>query len=204
MYIGEVANSALVLMARGTTENWKQPLGHLLVYEACPSEKIKSTLFETIDEVTSLGLHVKGIISDLGSNFQKLVHGLNIIPNQPWFTYKGRNLYDPPHLIKAIRNNIMNYDFHIREKIYLRKDIETVYQQDSKQSIRCCPKLTKKHINLNGFQKMKVKYATQVLSKTMASSIMTYVSLDLLPAVAAGTAELLSKLDNIFYCLNSS
>ena len=98
----------------------------------------------------------------------------------------------------------MNYDFQIREKIYLQKDIETVYQQDSKQSIRCCPKLTKKHINLNGFQKMKVKYATQVLSKTMASSIMTYVSLGLLPAVAAGTAELLSKLDNIFYCLNSS
>ena len=65
-------------------------------------------------------------------------------------------------------------------------------------------KLTKKHIDLNGFQKMKVKYATQVLSKTMASSIMTYVSLGLLPAVAAGTAELLSKLDNIFYCLNSS
>jgi hypothetical protein len=94
----------------------------------------------------------------------------------------------------------MNYDFHFGEKIASWKDIETVYQQDSKKSI----KLTKKHIDLNGFQKMKVKYATQVLSKTMASSIMTYVSLGLLPAVAAGTAELLSKLDNIFYCLNSS
>ncbi|CAB3995077.1 Hypothetical predicted protein [Paramuricea clavata] len=49
---------------------------------------------------------------------------------------------------------------------------------------------------------MKVKYATQVLSNTTASSIVMYVSLGLFPAVAAGTAKLLSKLDDIFDCLN--
>ncbi len=42
--IGEVANSTLVFMARGITENWKQPLGYLLVHEARPSENLGKLL----------------------------------------------------------------------------------------------------------------------------------------------------------------
>ena len=51
---------------------------------------------------------------------------------------------------------------------------------------------------------MKVKYATQVLSHTVAAAICTYVSLGSLPSSAMGTAELLSRFDFIFDCLNSS
>ena len=51
---------------------------------------------------------------------------------------------------------------------------------------------------------MRVKYATQVLSHTVAAAICTYVSLGSLPSSAMGTAELLSRFDSIFYCLNSS
>ncbi|CAB4042972.1 Transposable element P transposase [Paramuricea clavata] len=34
-----IATSALVFMARGINENWKQPLGYLLVHESCLSDK---------------------------------------------------------------------------------------------------------------------------------------------------------------------
>lgn len=38
-------------------------------------------------------------------------------------------------------------------------------------SARLCPKLTRKHIYPNSFEKMKVKYATQVFSYTVSSAI---------------------------------
>jgi hypothetical protein len=79
-----------------------------------------------------------------------------------------------------------------------------LYEKDSALSIRCCPKLTDKHINPNGFQKMKVKYATHILNNTVAAAILMYVSLGGLPPSAAGTAEFISTFDNIFDSLNSS
>jgi hypothetical protein len=62
-YFGEghrsskVATAALVFMARGIKDNWKQPLGYVLVNEAFPSERIKSILLKIINDLTSLGLH---------------------------------------------------------------------------------------------------------------------------------------------------
>ena len=51
---------------------------------------------------------------------------------------------------------------------------------------------------------MQVKLATQVLSHTVAAAISTYVSVGILPASAAGTAEFITTFDKIFDCLNSS
>jgi hypothetical protein len=99
---------------------------------------------------------------------------------------------------------MINYEFHFDGKIASWKDIEALYANDSKLPIRLCPKLTDKHMHPNGFQKMKVKYATQVLSHTVSAAISTYVSLGKLPSAACGTAELLMKLDKTFDCLNSS
>ena len=46
-----LATSAIVFMARGICENWKQPLAYFLVNEACSGEKVKEKLFEVIDKV---------------------------------------------------------------------------------------------------------------------------------------------------------
>ena len=51
---------------------------------------------------------------------------------------------------------------------------------------------------------MKVKYATQILSHTVAASLCTYVSLGVLPQSAMGTAEFISKFDSLFDSVNSS
>ena len=69
-------------------------------------------------------------------------------------------ILDAPHIIKAIRNNLINYNFHFNNKLASWNDIEALYKIDSKNSIRCCPKLTNKHMHPNGFLKMKVKLAT--------------------------------------------
>ena len=202
-----VATAALVFMARGIKENWKQPLGYVLVNESCPSDLIKDKLFEIIDELTSMGLLVETILSDLGSNFQKLLRELNVTPTTPWILHNGKKiiyLFDPPHLIKAVRNNLLKHDFHFDGKVASWDDIKTVYHRDKQQSLRCCPNLTQKHISPNGFTKMKVKYATQVMSHTVGSTLCMYIALGALPPSAVGTAELIANMDNIFDCLNSS
>ncbi|CAB4020832.1 Transposable element P transposase [Paramuricea clavata] len=94
-----LATAAVVFMARGITSNWKQPLGYYLVHESCPSSILKTKLFEIIGQITSIGLKVHAIISDLGSNFQKRLREMNITPTAPWFMYNGRKifyLFDPP------------------------------------------------------------------------------------------------------------
>ena len=39
-----IATSALVVMARGIADNWKQPLCYFLVHESCKSSDIKKKL----------------------------------------------------------------------------------------------------------------------------------------------------------------
>jgi hypothetical protein len=202
-----LATSAIVFMARGVVHNWKQPLAYFLVNEACSSVKVKEKLIEIIDLVENIGLHVEAVVSDIGSNFQKFVREMGITPENPWFLHNGRKivyLFDTPHIIKAVRNNLIKYDFHFDGKVASWKDIEALYNIDSKNSIRCCPKLTSNHLYPNGFQKMKVKFATQVLSHTVSSAMLMATSGGLLPPSAVGTAELIAQFDTIFDCLNST
>ena len=80
------------------------------------------------------------------------------------------------------------------------QDIEALYQMDTKNPIRCCPKLTRRRISPNNFERMKVKFATKVLIHTVSAGLIMAVSGALLPATAAGTAEFTSKVDEIFNC----
>ena len=70
------------------------------------------------------------------------------------------------------------------------------YEKDKALPIRATPKLTEKHISPNNFSKMKVKYATQVISHTVAAPLCTYASVGVLSSSAMGTAEFLSKFDS--------
>jgi len=203
-----LATSATVFMARGICGNWKQPLAYFLVNEACSSDKVKEKLFQIIDKVEQIGLSVLAIVCDIGSNFKKLFRELNLSYENPSFVHKGKKivfLFDPPHIIKAVRNNLMKYNFHFGDgKFASWKDIKQLYEIDSKNDIRCCPKLTQSHLFPNNFQKMKVKLATQVLSHTVSSAICTAVSTGQLPSRAAATAEFVETFDQIFDSLNSS
>lgn len=51
---------------------------------------------------------------------------------------------------------------------------------------------------------MKVKYAVQVLSASVASALKTLVTLDLLPTDALATSEFIETMDNLFDTFNSS
>ena len=113
-------------------------------------------------------------------------------------------MFDPPHLLKCVRNNLMKYSFKFGSYTATWQHTEELYNKDKTLSIRMAPKLTEKHIHPNGFSKMKVKYASQVLSHTVAARRCSYVSMGNLPASALGSAEFLSTFDSIFDSVNSS
>ncbi|CAB4039939.1 Hypothetical predicted protein [Paramuricea clavata] len=162
---------------------------------------------DTIDKVERIGLNVVVVMSDLGSNFQSLAKHLKVIPERPWFMHNQKKYYlmfDPPHLIKCIRNNLMKYTFKFGQYTAKWQDIVVFYNKDKELPIRAAPKLTDKHIRPNNFAKMKVKYATQILSHTVTASICMYVSVGGLPSSAMGTAECISKFDSLFDSVNVS
>ena len=65
------------------------------------------------------------------------------------------------------------------------------------------PKLTKLHFDLRPFKKMNVRLASQVLSRSGAVAIRTYVHFGRLPTDALTTADFVEKVDRLFDILNS-
>lgn len=85
-------------------------------------------------------------------------------------------LFDPPHLIKGIRNNLLNNDlvFSIEneQKTAKWKHIVNLYKENpGYRSIRLIKNLSEVHVYPQKICKMKVKYATQVFSKTVATNM---------------------------------
>ena len=110
----KVATSGLVFLVRSISGGWKQPLGYAIVNGACPRDEMEMLLREAIDKLEGIGLKVLVVVSDMGSNFQSLAKHLNITPSNPWFIHNEKKyfvMFDPPHLLKCVRNNLMKYSF---------------------------------------------------------------------------------------------
>lgn len=200
------ANSALVLMARGIHTNWKQPVAYFFVKNCCPVEDLKNIVCEAIARLTNLGLNVLGFISDQGPNFQKLSRSLGVTTDKTYFLVNGKNffyLFDTPHLLKSTRNHFITKNMIIEEGTTDMAHVRAFYQRDKQQTFRQAPKLTESHINPNNFEKMKVKYAAQLLSASVAAGVNTYIALSALPSSAIATATFISKMDELFDVLNS-
>ena len=203
----KIATSALTILIKSISGNWKQPIGYALVNGFCSRDILDGLIQEAIEKLDAIGLKVKVVMSDMGSNFYSWANHLGITPEKPWFVHNNRVIFlmfDPPHLIKCIRNNLMKYSFKFANLVASWSDIEAFCNKDKSLPIRCAPKLTERHVHPNNFAKMKVKLATQTLSHTVAASICTYVSLGVLPPSAMGTAEFVSKFDSLFDSVNSS
>ncbi len=100
----KLATSAIVLMARGIIENWKQPLAYYLVNESCSIDMVKEKLTDAINKLRDIGLNVLGVVSDIGSNFQMFVDEMGITPDNPWFVHNGKKIlyiFDVPPYHKS-------------------------------------------------------------------------------------------------------
>jgi hypothetical protein len=204
-----VATSVLVAMLRGIRRKWKQPFVFFFTHTSCKAAKLKEILLKCLDKAKDIGLNVVGVVSDQGPNLSQLSTLLEIKVDKPYFEHCGSKvfyLFDTPHLMKSIRNNLRKHDFHFSGKVAKWKHFEQFYEIDSQQKFRLAPKITKMHVYLPAFSSMRVKYATQAMSLTCAAGLDTHVKCDppVLPAEASSLAELFRIMNNVFDGMNSS
>ena len=206
-----LATQALVFMVRGLACKWKQPVGYFLANAATPGSKQKVLLLECIEKIEEAGFTVKVVIGDQGSNNRKMFRMMGVSADKPFIERKTSEgnvqkvycMFDPPHLLKSVRNNLKQHIFVVDGHKVNWNYIVEFYNHDSKLPLRTAPKLTAKHIELPPFTKMRVCLASQVLSHSVASGILTYSSLGKLPSEAVYTAEFLERMDKLFDSFNS-
>ena len=201
-----IVTSALVFMVRGLALNWKQPVGFVLTRSACNGELLKRLLFQCLDKMNDVGLDVTVVISDQGTNFQNVTMHLGVTAEKPYFEHAGRKYYymfDTPHLLKSVRNNLFKYSLTFGDsKVAKWKDINDFFAIDQSQRFRLAPKLTKRHLELPAFSKMKVKTAAQILSRSVAAALETHARIS--GASCSETAEFVMYLNDVFYAMNSN
>lgn len=205
-----LAKHAMVVMVVGLTKRWKYPLGYYFCENAMSGNDIKEVISESISVLENEGFDVKGITSDQGSNFQKVFREMGATPSNPEVDIEGKPYLickDAPHLLKSARNFLYNKEVHVPGFTHTAKwsHITTLHGMVQRNSLRMAPKLTKKKIsNLKFFSKMKVNYAAQVLSNTVAASLETLVEQSQLPEEASATSIYCKNFNDLFDVLNSS
>lgn len=143
----------------------------------------------------------------MAKNYQNMTKRLAITPEKPYFDINSEHIYylaGPPHLIKATRNNIYINNIKYNDHKIFWNYIVTLYNYDKNQSNRLAYKLTDIHFYPSGFDRMKVKYAVQILSATVAAALNTLHLLNILPVIALATVEFIQKFDRLFDMFNSS
>ena len=201
-----VANHASVFMIRGLTTNWKQPVGYFLSNGPLKSTLVKKLLLQCIGLVSDIGLKVKVVICDQGSNNRSAINSLGVTVERPFFVVNEQKVfvcYDPPHLLKNVRNNLKKADFSVNNNAVSWRHIKEFYLFDRNMEMRMARKLTDKHIYLPAFSNMNVKLAAQVFSNSVAVGINTLVQCKKLEEQAIYTARFIKQFNNLFDAFNS-
>ena len=203
-----IANTALVFMVRGIASNWKQPICYFLARNQTTSDNLTILVKECLQRLYDIGLVVKSCVCDQGSNNRRLFADLGIKIENPFYMCgqeKVYFMYDPPHLLKSVRNNLLNHPITVDGKEANWEHIKQLYLDEQARGhvrTKAAGRLTKEHIFPNGFQKMSVPRAAQVLSASVAASLNTAVGQGTLPPAAAYTAEFCSNMDKLFNSVN--
>ena len=174
----------------------------------CPvaAKKLEELLREALDRLDAAGLDVRLVVCDQGATNRSLASALGISPKTPFFIHHTRKIhfmYDPPHLLKSLRNNLKTYDFNVGGHPVKWEYIEGLYKFDASHRIKLAPRLTERHIVLPCFSKMKVKLASQIFSHSVASGINLLTSLGKLPKDAYHTARFIADINDLFDCFNA-
>ena len=205
-----VANYASAYMVRGLFRKWKQLFGYCFTSGPIPHSRLQSLLLEGICELRKAGMECVVFICDQGAGNRAMLARLGVTKEQPYFevdNVKVFCLWDPPHLIKNIRNNWRNRSFQLDGDEITWAILEDLYAYDSRQEIRMCCRLTKKHVCLPPFASMRVRLATQELSHSVAVGIKTLAQIKQLKAQPQrnymAAAQFCENFDGLFDCFHS-
>ena len=202
--IYDAHNYVQVALIRSITSNWKQPIFYNF---DCPMTV--KLLREIINELETIGFKVHAIVSDLGPTNQRLFKELNVDHNKPYFinpndpTRKIHVFCDVPHLLKLIRNNLIDNGI---ESPYGFINIHPIKEALNYQSgdLKLCPKLSQNIIYVKGIFRQKVKLAAYLLSESTHNLLEYLGSKNLIKNEWKPTSKFVKIIDQWFDIMNSS
>lgn len=208
----EYANQGLAFMVRGIEGTWKQALGYVLSNGAAPAEQMFELVKSILSDLFKIGLDVRIIISDQGTNNQSMVKNfMKVSKDRPSFHFEDREIFvmfDTPHLIKSVRNMLQKHDFIRRGRRISWNTVKTLFEEEMRNpaEMRLAPKLSHNHVLTPPLKHMKVKYATQIFSNTVSSAVMTSIACNdsALVAEDSAFATFAKDMDSLFDIFNSS
>ena len=128
----------------------KQPVGYFLSSGPIKAKILQLLTQQCIDKVNQTGLNVVALVCDQDSNNQSFIQNLEKVTIQKPFIEHGNKqlfvFYDPPHLLKNVRNNLKKADLNVGDNMVGWQHIVNFYNIDKGQMIQLAPKLTDKHI----------------------------------------------------------
>ena len=160
----------------GLVDKWKQTVGYFVTTGPMNPVIVQEALLDCIDFVRSAGLIQKVVICDQGSNNRSMISNLGDTVFHPTSECNSDTIfviYDAPHLLKNIRNNLKCNDFSVDGHRFEWKHHVSFYALDSSLPIRMAPRLTQKHVTLPTYSAMRLSLAAQVLSHSYAAGITT-------------------------------
>ncbi|CAH1383591.1 unnamed protein product [Tenebrio molitor] len=225
------ADHALTFMLKGIHKKWKQTVCFTFCEGTTSTDQLASILTEVVRHVRKCGLQRVATISDQGATNQAAINRL-IADTNKYFAEQERensiqgylidgieivHLFYFPHLMKCIRNMLLNKDLHFvqqgKRKVASWSHVMRLYQLDNSRGAYSFVKLTDEHVIPEKIRKMKVKNCTQVFSHTVGTAmhVAARISSELTPESefyltpkAVHTADLLLFFDKLFDSVNGS
>lgn len=196
-----------VVMLRSLVGKWRQP-----IYFNFDESNMQNILLDLIEKVEAVGYPVVAIVHDLGPTNLRVWKTLGIDPvNTKKVSFKNpcaeREVFvfaDVPHLIKLIRNNLLDSGFVLENGDIVSVKCIREMLGKTKTEYGLAYKVSDIHLNVSGQQRQRVKYATQLLSKSCASALQYLGERGLLTSKNwDATAKFISLVDQWFDVMNS-
>jgi hypothetical protein len=205
---GKLATHALVFMVRGLHDKWKQAAAFFFTHCTVSADLLSTLVPVCVEKLRDVGLYVRCVVCDQGPTNIAALRKLGFSESTPKITLPTVSppiyvIFDVPHLIKNVRNNLQRHNVKFGDDVACWTDINRFYDIDKAQAIRSAPRLTDGHINVSHAKKMRVRLAAQILSHSVAAGINMQVSTKQLPVAALGTATFVENMDAVFDLLNS-
>jgi len=185
------ADKAMTFMVRGVRKKFKQPVAFMFTNSTIKTPELVVSIKEVVEAVQSTGLKIVALVCDQASTNVAAINKLRAETKTKYsrlgqenrlFGFEINNqeiipLFDPPHMLKCLRNNLLtkNLKFICKDKVQRVakwSHITQFYELDKSESVigdRMNPKLSDAHIYEDKMKKMKVSHAAQVFSQRVGS-----------------------------------
>ena len=154
-------DKATIVMLQGLVAKWKQP-----VYYDFDQSQVTKILLSVVMNAEAIGIAVVAVVSDMGSLNIRMWNELGIDPLKDKISFKNpaadRQIFvfaDVPHLIKLVRNSLLDSGFYLEKGEYVSDSCIREMISSSKSEYGLAYKVNEIHLCVSGQQRQRVKHA---------------------------------------------